>query len=47
MHKRHFGHGKIQKKFTVKLFKKMSPEMGPKWLEMVWNVEKMYRENEI
>ena len=46
MHKRHFGHGKIQKKFTVKFFKKMSPEMGPKWLEMVWNVKKTYLENE-
>ena len=45
MHKRHFGHRQNPKKFTVKLFKKMSPEMGPKWLEMVWNVEKMYREN--
>ena len=35
-----------KKKFTVKLFKKMSPEMGPKWLEMVWNIKKTYLENE-
>ena len=39
--------GKIHKKFTVKLLKKKSPGMGPIWLKMVWNVEKMYRENEI
>ena len=40
MRNRHFGNS------AVTLFKKKSPEMGTKRLEMVWNVEKTYRENE-
>ena len=42
MRRRHFEKKKISLSETLK---EKSPEMGPKWLEMVWNVEKMYREN--